>query len=183
MCSIVPGTKIYLQLIQLYARKGKDVNMIIILNIKNFSTTKTNNKVLGGLVVLPDPFRGIGAWRNSTETQQSGHANVCRLNVMVQFLSLLREVGRTGETIFPKNMTIRSPQLSGIRCAAGLEKSRRAKLENLEANRRYYDPVLCTPNRSIQENHKVRQNRFYLSLVSSQISYPQTYPSNILANT
>jgi len=26
------------------------------------------------LVVLPDPFRGIGAWRNSTETQQSGHA-------------------------------------------------------------------------------------------------------------
>jgi len=24
--------------------------------------------------VLPDPFRGIGAWRNSTETQQSGHA-------------------------------------------------------------------------------------------------------------
>jgi len=25
-------------------------------------------------VVLPDPFRGMGAWRNSTETQQSGHA-------------------------------------------------------------------------------------------------------------
>jgi len=27
-----------------------------------------------GLVVLPDPFRGMGAWRNSTETQQSGYA-------------------------------------------------------------------------------------------------------------
>jgi len=26
------------------------------------------------VMVLPDPFRGIGAWRNSTETQQSGHA-------------------------------------------------------------------------------------------------------------
>jgi len=27
------------------------------------------------VVVLPDPFRGMGAWRNSTETQQSGHAS------------------------------------------------------------------------------------------------------------
>jgi len=26
------------------------------------------------VMVLPDPFRGIVAWRNSTETQQSGHA-------------------------------------------------------------------------------------------------------------
>jgi len=26
------------------------------------------------VVVLPDPFRGTGAWRNSTETKQSGHA-------------------------------------------------------------------------------------------------------------
>jgi len=26
------------------------------------------------VVVLPDPFRGMGAWRNSTETQQSSHA-------------------------------------------------------------------------------------------------------------
>jgi len=26
------------------------------------------------VVVLPDPFRGMGAQRNSTETQQSGHA-------------------------------------------------------------------------------------------------------------
>jgi len=26
------------------------------------------------LVVLSDPFQGMGAWRNSTETQQSGHA-------------------------------------------------------------------------------------------------------------
>jgi len=27
------------------------------------------------VVVLPDPFRGIEAWRNTTETQQSGHAS------------------------------------------------------------------------------------------------------------
>jgi len=26
------------------------------------------------VVMLSDPFRGIGAWKNSTETQQSGHA-------------------------------------------------------------------------------------------------------------
>jgi len=26
------------------------------------------------VVVLPDLFRGMGTWRNSTETQQSGHA-------------------------------------------------------------------------------------------------------------
>jgi len=26
------------------------------------------------VVVLPDPIRGMGSWRNSTETQQSGHA-------------------------------------------------------------------------------------------------------------
>jgi len=26
------------------------------------------------VVVLPDPFRRMGAWRNSTETQQSSHA-------------------------------------------------------------------------------------------------------------
>jgi len=26
------------------------------------------------VVVLPDPFRRMGSWRNSTETQQSGHA-------------------------------------------------------------------------------------------------------------
>jgi len=26
------------------------------------------------VVVLPDPFRGMGAWRNYTETQKSGHA-------------------------------------------------------------------------------------------------------------
>jgi len=25
------------------------------------------------VVVLSDPFRGMGAWRNSTETQQLGH--------------------------------------------------------------------------------------------------------------
>jgi len=26
------------------------------------------------VVLLPDPFREMGAWRNSTKTQQSGHA-------------------------------------------------------------------------------------------------------------
>jgi len=29
---------------------------------------------LTGGVVLPYPFRGMGAWRNSTETQQSDHS-------------------------------------------------------------------------------------------------------------
>jgi len=31
-------------------------------------------EILVVMMVLPDPFRGMGAWRNSTETQQSGHA-------------------------------------------------------------------------------------------------------------
>jgi len=26
------------------------------------------------VVVLPDPFQGMGAWKNSTETQQSSYA-------------------------------------------------------------------------------------------------------------
>jgi len=40
----------------------------------------TAAKVQGGspfqgmVVVLPDPFQGMGVWRNSTENQQSGHA-------------------------------------------------------------------------------------------------------------
>ena len=29
--------------------------------------------VVGGVVVLLDPFRGMGVQRNSAETQQSGH--------------------------------------------------------------------------------------------------------------
>jgi len=32
-------------------------------------------KLLVLMVVLPDPFRGMGAWRNSTKTQQSGYAS------------------------------------------------------------------------------------------------------------
>jgi len=31
--------------------------------------------------VLPDPFRGMEAWRNSTETQQLGHPPRSRLEV------------------------------------------------------------------------------------------------------
>jgi len=27
------------------------------------------------VVVLPNPFRGMGAWKNSTETQQLSHAS------------------------------------------------------------------------------------------------------------
>jgi len=35
----------------------------------------TTSLTTGGVVVvLPDPFRGMGAWRNSTETQQLVHA-------------------------------------------------------------------------------------------------------------
>jgi len=35
------------------------------------------------VVVLPDPFRGMGVWRNSTETQQSGHAPRSGLEVKI----------------------------------------------------------------------------------------------------
>jgi len=31
------------------------------------------NYLINMVVVLPDPFRGMGAWRNSSETQQSGY--------------------------------------------------------------------------------------------------------------
>jgi len=43
--------------------------------LKFNSKTKPITKYLSFLVVmvLPDPFRGMGAWRNSTEIQQSGH--------------------------------------------------------------------------------------------------------------
>jgi len=38
------------------------------------STRRQRSDPLVVVVVLPDPFRGVWAWRNSTETQQSGHA-------------------------------------------------------------------------------------------------------------
>jgi len=34
----------------------------------------TRQRFDGFVMVLPDLFRGMGAWRNSTDTQQSGHA-------------------------------------------------------------------------------------------------------------
>jgi len=40
------------------------------------------------VVVLPDPFRGMGAWRNSTETQQSGHALRSGPEVKILFIYL-----------------------------------------------------------------------------------------------
>ena len=36
-------------------------------------TWRWGNKALVVVVVLPDPFRGMGARRNSAKTQQSGH--------------------------------------------------------------------------------------------------------------
>jgi len=47
-------------------------NILIIKEIKR-KRIKFSVKILV-VVVLLDPFRRIGAWRNSTETQQSGHA-------------------------------------------------------------------------------------------------------------
>jgi len=45
-----------------------------------FNFIKTANMVV---VVLPDPFRGMGAWKNSTETQHSGHAPRFRPEVKI----------------------------------------------------------------------------------------------------
>jgi len=46
------------------------ITFIVTLNDNNCVTEQIINVV----VVLPNPFQGMGAWRNSTETQQSGHA-------------------------------------------------------------------------------------------------------------
>jgi len=68
------------------------------------------------VVVLSDPFRGMGAWSNSTETQQSGHTprsgpTFRRLNVVVRSPPLYRQVGRNGETTIPRGPTIQSPPI------------------------------------------------------------------------
>jgi len=66
------------------------------------------NPAITVVVVLPEPFRGMEEWRNSTETQQLGRAapdvkngssapTSRRLNVVVRSSLLLREVGRNGE--------------------------------------------------------------------------------------
>jgi len=34
------------------------------------------------VVVLPDPFRGMGVWKNFTKTQQSGHATRSKIEVV-----------------------------------------------------------------------------------------------------
>jgi len=40
------------------------------------TNAKFQTKMIGPLVVvLPDPFRRMKTWKNSTETQQSGHAS------------------------------------------------------------------------------------------------------------
>jgi len=69
------------------------------------------------VVVLLDPFRGMGVQRNSAETQQSGHAPTSgskmkvvpisrHLIVVVQPPPLYREVGRNGKTNSPRDPTI-----------------------------------------------------------------------------
>jgi len=42
------------------------------VGVQRVATSKSKLKLM---VVLPDPFRGMGVWRNSTETQESGHAS------------------------------------------------------------------------------------------------------------
>jgi len=78
------------------------------------------------VVVLPDPFRGVGAWRNSTETQQSGHPPRSGSEVKngrsgaedgaperlgCGTSPSIREVGRNGETTTSRGTTIRSPPI------------------------------------------------------------------------
>jgi len=51
------------------------------------------------VVVLPDPFRGMWAWRNSTETHQSGHtprsgSEVKDGSSAFQFWPLVQTLGR-----------------------------------------------------------------------------------------
>jgi len=41
--------------------------------IKYMYVSLSNNINIVVVMVLPDPFRRMGAWRNSTESQQSGH--------------------------------------------------------------------------------------------------------------
>jgi len=55
------------------------------------------------VVVLPDPFRGMGAWRNSTETQQSGHASRSGPEV--------KNGRNTAPTSCCLNVVVRSPPL------------------------------------------------------------------------
>jgi len=76
----------------------------------------------GAVVVMPpDPFRGMGAWKNSTKTQQSGHAQRSEMKEVVSKMAcrrgsdtptphpgvvrsppLLRVVGQNGEATFSK---------------------------------------------------------------------------------
>jgi len=59
------------------------------------------------VVVLPDPFRGMGAWRNSTKTKQSGHAPKFapmsrRLNVVMRSLPLFPRGGPKWRDNYPE---------------------------------------------------------------------------------
>jgi len=86
-------------------------------------------------MVLPDPFREMGAWRNSTEIQQSSHAlrygpeikngrkkdhctNISPPQRGGVVPPLLREVGRNGETSSPRGPTIWYHQSSGLKNVA-----------------------------------------------------------------
>jgi len=85
------------------------------------------------VVMLSDPFRGKRAWRNSTETQRSGHAprsepeaknERSSAKVLCQRLAAstwwcdprpsYEVVDRNGETAFPRGPTSGHPQSSGI---------------------------------------------------------------------
>jgi len=59
------------------------------------------------MVMLPDLFRGMVAWKNSTETQQLATSQ----GLNQRFPPLLREVGRNRETTLPMGPTIRSPPI------------------------------------------------------------------------
>jgi len=74
------------------------------------------------VVVLPDPFRGKRAWRNSLETQQSGHAprsgsEVKNGRSIVQFSQYRRRMQEMQQAVkFLTNKVIWSYYASQMNC-------------------------------------------------------------------
>jgi len=111
----------------------RKINIIISVSKQTYSKSNLNSCLSYGFrfimvaVVLPDSFRGMGAWKNSTETQKSGHAprsgpevkngsGACRKRLAASTWwcgprPSFREVGRNGETTTPRGPTIRSPPI------------------------------------------------------------------------
>jgi len=57
-----------------YTNSIRELIVITVFFILGLNLTMGLIHVMLVVVVLPNPFRGMRAWKNSTETQQSGHA-------------------------------------------------------------------------------------------------------------